>query len=348
MKTIQRVGGCAAAFALLGSVGAAHAATDVTIYGVVDVYVALQKGDRSETKIDSGGLSGSRLGFSASHDLSDGMKVLGKLEAGVAADNGASTQGGKTWGRQSWVGLSGSFGTVSFGRQYTPTFIAIDTDDPFDTGAGSAASSGIVSLVGGSRADNSVAWELPKFGAVSTSMLYSAGESGTGSSRNDSLFSGSVRYATDNLGVGLSMARKERATDAGVAATSVLLSGSYSFGSVTLMGGVQDVRHLSRIAGVDDNRTEYYAGVQAKVGPGSLWAGFGSGHTRNVDGSRASQASVGYMQDLDKGTTLYGVLTQIHNGSLTAYTTDTATGSGPAVSPGVKASALQMGLRYRF
>ena len=148
--------GLACGLALLGAVPAASAATDVSIYGVVDLYGAYQRGDRTEVRLDSGGLSGSRLGFSASHDLPGGLKALGRLEAGVAADNGMSTQGGRTWGRQAWVGLAGGFGTVMLGRQYTPNFVGLATDDPFDAGAGSSVSNGIVSIV--IRVPCSAAW----------------------------------------------------------------------------------------------------------------------------------------------------------------------------------------------
>jgi predicted porin len=354
----------AGAIASLVAASVAHAETNVTIYGVADVYVAFQKGDKSETKVDSGGLSGSRLGFSASQDIGNGLKAIGKFEAGVAADTGKSTQshqgtgtvtGGtadttvtRTWGRQTWVGLSGNFGTVTAGRQYTPTFVAIDNDDPFETGAGSAASSGIISIVGGSRADNSIAWELPKFGDVTANLMYAAGESSSGSNQNNSFIGAGLRYSAGPLGLGLTIGHQNRADDAGVAATSVLLAGTYDFGAASIHAGVQSVHNSTRAANVDDNRTEFFAGVHVPFGDDKLWAGFGTGKTNKVDGSRASQASLGYLHSLYKNTTLYGVVTSIHNGSATSYTTDTATGDGPAVSAGKNASALQVGIRYKF
>ncbi len=347
----------AGAIASLVAASVAHAETNVTIYGVADVYVAFQKGDKSETKVDSGGLSGSRLGFSASQDIGNGMKVLGKFEAGVAADSGDSTQGGKTWGRQTWVGLSGNFGTVTAGRQYTPTFVALDNDDPFETGAGSAISSEIVSIVGGSRANNSIAWELPKFGPVTVNLMYAAGESGSGSSSNNAFFAGGLRYSQGPLGLGLTVGRKNRADDTGVAATSVLLAGTYDFGAASVHAGVQSVRNLTRAAATEDNRTEFFAGVHVPVGDDKIWAGVGAGKTKNVDNSRATQVSLGYLHSLYKNTTLYGVATTIHNGTGalnlsegdgSSYTANTATGGGAAVSPGKNASALQVGIRYRF
>jgi predicted porin len=79
--------------------GTAHAQA-ISLYGVADVYVEAGKGDRHEVSLNSGGVSGSRLGFDASKDLGDGLKAVAKLEAGFAIDHGTSTQGGILFGRQ--------------------------------------------------------------------------------------------------------------------------------------------------------------------------------------------------------------------------------------------------------
>jgi predicted porin len=332
---------------LLGAVPAASAATDVSIYGVVDLYGAYQRGDRTEVRLDSGGLSGSRLGFSASHDLPGGLKALGRLEAGVAADNGMSTQGGRTWGRQAWVGLAGGFGTVMLGRQYTPNFVGLATDDPFDAGAGSSVSNGIVSIVGGPRADNALGYEAPKMGAVSVFGMVGLAESSS-SNEHGNYYGVNVRYAEGPLGIGVTVGYHTKPDDAGEDASSVLLAGSFDFGGAKLMGGVQLVRNVTRAADVADNREEAFVGVQVPLGDGSLWAGAGTGRVKDVGGTRATQGSVGYLHSLDKSTTVYVVGTTVRNGDNTAFSTDTATGAGPAVSPGRNAHALNVGVRYRF
>lgn len=326
----------------------AFAQTSVTIYGVADVYAEVSKGDKSQASINSGGLSGSRLGFKATQDFSNGMSAIAKFEAGVGADSGTSTQGGRTWGRQTFVGLSGGFGTVTVGRQYTPTFNALDADDPFETGAGSGISSGIVSLLGGSRADNSLVWEMPKMGDISANVMYAAGESVTGSNTNGSFVAANVRYSSGPLGIGFTLGHQNRADDAGEAATSALLAGTYNFGAFSVMAGVQAVKNLTRAAATDDDRTEYFLGTHIPVGDDAVWLGAASGRTKGVSGTRATQLSAGYLHALYKNTTLYGVLTNIHNGEATAYTADTATGSGPSVSAGKSVNALQVGVRFRF
>ena len=322
-------------------------AQGITMYGVADAYVEYGKGDRSEVSLNSGGVSGSRLGFDASQDLGNGMKAIAKLEAGFAVDSGSSTQGGILFGRQAWAGVSGSFGTLTAGRQYTPQFGALDANDPFDTGAGSAVSSGIVSMFA-SRANNSVVWVSPALGPVGVTAMLAAGESSTGSQTNSSLAEVNFHLGSGNVGVDLTLSGQKRAVDAGVNAAAATLGGYYDFGAVKLLGGVQFVNNSTRAAATEDNRREFFAGVNVPFGADVLWLGAGTGKTQRVADSTATQYSVGYMHNIVKGFDVYGVLTSIANGDATAYSDDTATGAGPAVSAGKTASAAQVGFRYRF
>ncbi len=115
--------------------GAAFAQSSVTIYGLVDVGVqGLSNGNGKQAKVESGQESGSRLGFKGTEDLGGGLKANFVLEQGILVDTGASDQGGLTFGRRSFVGLSGDFGTVNLGRDKTPTFQLFDNFDPFGSG----------------------------------------------------------------------------------------------------------------------------------------------------------------------------------------------------------------------
>ena len=341
---VRLLGLCVALVAAFA--GSAHA-EGITLYGVADIYAEVGKGDRHEVSLNSGGVSGSRLGFDASRDLGDGLKAVAKLEAGFALDHGTSTQGGILFGRQAYAGLSGAFGTLTAGRQYTPQFIALDTNDPFDTGAGSAVSSGIVSLFA-SRANNSIVWSAPAAGGFALTAMVAAGESSTGSQTNSSLASIDLHYGSGGSGVNLTLSGLKKPVDTGVNATAVTLGGTYDFGVLRLMGGVQLVNNSTGAADTADNRREFFAGVNVPFGADALWLGAGTTRTENVSGTTASQYSVGYIHSVAKGVDVYGVLTDIKNGSATAYSDDTATGAGPAVSPGKSASAAQVGFRYRF
>ena len=65
--------------------GAALAQSNVTVYGIVDMaYIrGAADGASSRTFINSGGLSGSRLGFKGVEDLGNGLKAVFNLEWGM-------------------------------------------------------------------------------------------------------------------------------------------------------------------------------------------------------------------------------------------------------------------------
>jgi len=110
--------------------------TTVTIYGVVDVSVrhATHYGPSASTYNSVGDAiwAPSRLGFRGTEDLGDGYKGIFLIEQGFDPSSGTltmattspnygvgATQGGRAWGRESWVGLVTPMGTVTLGRQYT-------------------------------------------------------------------------------------------------------------------------------------------------------------------------------------------------------------------------------------
>jgi len=349
IRSQQAIRAIAIAVSCVASSFAAHAGTEASLYGVADVYAAYQKGDRSEFSVDSGGLAGSRIGVSASHDISPDLKAIAKIEAGVNLDTGTNGQGtGVIWGRQAYGGLAGGFGSLTLGRQYTLEFNALDTDDPFDTGAGSAISSGIVTSLGGVRANNSIVYAAPKFGGFDLSLMAAAGEATAGSTSNGDLFSANLRYSAGPIGIGLTLSHLNKPVDGDVAASAVLLAGTWDAGSFSLMGGAQAVHNATQAANTQDDRTEFFAGARVPVGADEFWLGTGTGSTKHVDGTRATQGSVAWLHHLDKSATIYAVATTLHNGSATSFTIDTATGNGPAVSPGQDASGLQVGFLYRF
>jgi len=153
------------------------AAQGVTIYGTVDLAVEhLNKVGASGASLTRmPGLTGSvpsRLGFRGTEDLGDGLKALYTLEMGLGVDTGTLNQGGRAFGRQSFVGLSGRLGTLTAGRQYNMLFWSqLDADilGPNAFGSGS-----LDSYLPNARIDNSVAWR-GSFGPWTLGAAYSLG-----------------------------------------------------------------------------------------------------------------------------------------------------------------------------
>jgi predicted porin len=133
---------------------ASFAQSSVTMFGVIDAAVshydvksnyrntsltpsALPASmGQSQTAVSSSGNSQSRLGFRGTEDMGGGLATSFWLESPLTNDDGAV--GLTNFTRRSTISLSGGFGEIRVGRDYTPTFWVDTLYDPFaNTGVGS-------------------------------------------------------------------------------------------------------------------------------------------------------------------------------------------------------------------
>ncbi|MDO4683417.1 MAG: porin [Lautropia sp.] len=155
----------------------AQAQTSVQLTGSVDVSLeSLNKdangGSKGDLKLTDGLYGGSRFAIVGSEDLGNGLKALFNLEHRLTADTGAAHTAGTFWRGQSWVGLGGGFGTVRFGRQYTPVHAALQPGDM--TGQSWYHSSGDFGYA--VRVNNAVSYQSPELGGFTLVAAYAAGE----------------------------------------------------------------------------------------------------------------------------------------------------------------------------
>lgn len=159
-----------------------YAQTTTTIYGIVDTTIRYGTNSNAsggkQIQMSDGFATGNRLGFRMTEDLGGGLKALTVLETGFAPDTGELLQGGRLFGRQSYVGLEGQFGKVSLGRQYT---VAYDTLCSFD--AFFCANNSLVGYQGsnyaGLRYDNTIKYSK-NLGEFAVNAGYTFDESGAG------------------------------------------------------------------------------------------------------------------------------------------------------------------------
>jgi predicted porin len=171
----------------LTSISSTIYAQSVTLYGVIDTGVEfvdhVGAGSNTLARMPANtGLIPSRWGLRGIEPLGSDLNVVFTLENGFNTRGGDIVQGGRLFGRQSWVGLSGSWGTLSFGRQYTMTTYALTDSEisgPSVYGIGS-----FDNYLPNARADNSVAYK-GHFGPFTLGAMYSSGRdsAGTGNSR---------------------------------------------------------------------------------------------------------------------------------------------------------------------
>ncbi|WP_454743938.1 porin [Cupriavidus necator] len=152
------------------------AAQNVTLYGVMDTGIAYINGvgaarNNLAFMPNLTGMVPSRWGLRGSEDLG-GMKASFALESGFGTDSGLSNQGGRLFGRQAWVGLSGKWGEVALGRQYTMLFWALLDSDIL--GPNTFGSGSMDSYIPNARADNAISYK-GKFGGLTVGGTYSFG-----------------------------------------------------------------------------------------------------------------------------------------------------------------------------
>jgi general bacterial porin, GBP family len=119
---------------LLLAAGGAMAQSSVTLYGVADVFVQyLDNGGSHSYSERSGGSTGSLFGLKGNEDLGGGWHAVFDVENGFNINNGAFfADSTAMFYRQSWVGLKqDTYGSLTFGRQYQPSFWAVYFTDPF-------------------------------------------------------------------------------------------------------------------------------------------------------------------------------------------------------------------------
>jgi len=131
------------ALAVLGAVGAAHAQSNVTIYGQLNPsYDVMKAKDGAvgggDLKTNGMNDNASRIGFKGTEDLGNGLKAVFQLESyfdmvsgdgfNRGADAGKTTKAGS---RDSFAGLQGNWGTFRLGT-FDPVYKKITASyDPF-------------------------------------------------------------------------------------------------------------------------------------------------------------------------------------------------------------------------
>ena len=289
------------ALALIAASSASvFAANSVTLYGVADAWAGQTKtaGQAvSQNKIQSGGLSASRLGINVKEDLGDGLSAFAVYEAGVAVDTGTSNGP-----RKSVVGLSGGFGMVTLGFEttpyedfYTKTFLTMDS--AFD---GIKLAHGKVDKHD-ARLKNGIRYNSPSMGGFSASAHIGLGEDkdGARAQRDTSL---GLRYAQGPLVLGLAYQNDEKKV-VNLAPTKVdntMIAGSYDFGLAKLNLGY----NFSKRTGSADKEKSLNVGVAVPMGTVTVLAQVGRAKLdNNANAWNAYGVEARYA--MSKRTTLY-------------------------------------------
>lgn len=352
-------------------------ASAVKIYGSLDSGVEMVTNVGSNhstlTRVPSTTGSGPTvLGLDLQHEVTPGIKAIGKAEMGIYLDTGTSGQGSRLFGRQMYVGVDTDYGSLTVGRQYSMLFYSLHGADilgPNIYGLGS-----IDPYIPNARSDNSVAWR-GKFGNFSLGALYSFGRdtantvpaSGTcsGEFANSTsmcrAWSAIVKYDEQRFGLAAALDQQYGGTGAlatffnGAAPiaftsgsdtdTRVTVNGYARFGALKLGTG-----WLGRkVETTKTNVKQDTLWLEAEYTFSPEWViDGGIFHIDNGDQNRdANLYAIRGFYNFDRQFSAYLTFGYVDNSDLAAYNVSGG-GAGAAPAAGYAQNGSMAGIRYRF
>lgn len=335
-KKLQLVIAISAAVAL-----PAMAQSSVEVTGLVDNYVGSMKysGDTGRTNsVNSGGLTTSWFGFKGTEDLGGGLKAKFNLTSFFRADTGASGRfnGNETFfSRDANVGLVGSFGAISLGRDLAPNFLPSILFNPFGDSFQLSplilhmdvpwfnASGWTNTIAGDTGWSNEIIYTTPDIGGLKANFHYQFGEVAGKSGKNNVganvlYFNGPLALTAFyqkvkvNNPLDLSANNVQPATNipllSGMTAarqTAWFVGGSYDFAVAKLFATYNQTAH-----DIDFKDKTLQLGTSIPLGQGAILASWANTKRDGLaigSALKRNTASVGYDYNLSKRTDLYAI-----------------------------------------
>lgn len=355
------------ALAVAGLVAApAFAATsNVDVYGVLNMSIGsidadVTNVDRS-TSVTS---NSSRFGIKGSEDLGGGLKALWQVESGINLDE----QNGTLSNRNSFVGLSGGFGTVLVGNHDTPMKLVHRKVDNFgDTLVDSRNVLGARADTGATMFDlrtrNTIAYVSPNFSGLTVTAAYVTDHESTALSTEcvanldcnvEDAYSLNAIYENGPLMLGGAYEKHNISTGGLTSDDRDMwrLVGGYTFGNFKV-GALYENGSGSAASGVNfavADRSGWGVFANYAMGNITLKANYLSvddyGNTTNT---AANQWTLGADYALSKRTTAYALYGKIKNDAAAAYGIGVgANDSDQNASAGADPSVIAVGVRHSF
>ncbi|WP_151633099.1 porin [Noviherbaspirillum aerium] len=297
------------AAAVLIASGIAQAQSNVTIYGILDTTIRYTTNEnaagRNKWQLGDGVLTGSRIGFRGTESLGGGLNAIFNLESGILPDTGALGAGGNLFGRNSTVGLSGDFGTITFGRQFTTGHDMIGS--LHSMAVPNLNMPGFQAQYTTTRFDNSIKYR-GTFGAFEVGANYAFGEV-AGDSSNSAKGAVSLAYKAGGLRIGGTYQRRNDVTS--YFGTTVPLSDSdFMAAGATYETGPAKLYFMQlqhKLDGANRRNDGTHLGIRYAIAPAVTLIGsfdYDKLETAGPSGKRTT-TTVMALYDLSKRTQLY-------------------------------------------
>lgn len=347
------------------------AGATVTLYGTIDAGVWGQSKATTDTgptantvgpvnagsvsRFHSGGISPSKWGLTGSKDLKGGVKASFTLEEHITAGTGATDAFGYSgFARQTFVGLSGDFGSVRLGEQFTPAILAFAATDPrglresmsglqpwmFTSNFVNSTSTTVVDAF----SHNGISYSK-NVGGVNLSALYALGGR-TGNSSADSGWSVGATYAGQPLTLSAGYLRDngsngdkggvKASVGVGYAAGPFGIKANYLNAKTYAAGGATMGDYKVFGVGVDWKATDQH----------NINISYYSGKNDNVANNKGNSLVISDEYAYDASTTLYAQLGYF-DAKAAADSAVTLLGQSNLVQ-GAKTTVINAGIRFNF
>ncbi len=237
---------------------ASHAQSSVTLYGDVGGGVRWTNGVKGGSVLgfDNTIIYGNQFGFSGKEDLGGGLKAIFKLEGAFSSGTGALKTSGTLFSQAAFVGLTGDFGRLTFGRQLNANEdFGILIDPSGGRGASLAIEPGVVFGANyftlDSRFNNTIKY-LGQLGGFRFGASYSPGGV-AGDTRAGTNFSGAAMYQWGPALGGVSYQKTWNAS-ANQWAQTFQTGGTLQLGAARLYAGYNDLTVTASTSGKPNRR----------------------------------------------------------------------------------------------
>jgi predicted porin len=283
------------------------AQSQVTLYGTFDAGVRHQDNadgnGNSNTTMDSlGTYNSNRWGMRGSEDLGNGLRANFNLEGGFMSGSGVGSVSGGLFGRKAIVGLSGNWGAVDLGRNYTTIFYTTGAYEPFHY-----KHTGVVPIAGldGARRNNTITYTSKPMNGLTIRANHAfgevAGDSGlganneVGASYGNGPFSMGIAYGVDRIASSPDLDSKQWT-----------IGGAYKVNPFEIMAGYDVDKTDVAGGGTNDRKVSWIGGRYAMSGNNAVSLAYyhDKRDTAAADGS-AKLWILGFVHNLSKRTEFY-------------------------------------------
>ncbi|WP_144107482.1 porin [Paraburkholderia sp. BCC1886] len=351
-----------------------YAQSSVTLYGILDTFVGYQSAQsggshKSLTVLGNNGELTSRWGIKGAEDIGNGYKVTFDLENGFDPGTGNVQNAYRFFDRQAWVGVTGAFGELRFGRQNTPMFAWSGNMDAFSAATYGSGYNNFANWL--ARVDNDLAYISPKFFGTNIEAHYSVGGK-PGTLAGNAVYQFGMQSVQGPAYIALAYLNAANQTNT-VRVQEIMAGGNVDYGRGKVYLGY--FRANDVISATTGNALSNPAGkYDPSVGPvGNMPGQWHSTYSLSADyrfspffsaglgyafikdssalGNNAQQFSGIVNYDLSKATRLYGVVSRLNNSHGAQYKMAGAsitTGSFLTPDKGANETGVQVGIRHLF